>query len=146
MIQMNKDLLTPFRAIMLALCGALLMTACAKSFVRDTGLDKLAPRKAEQDLSAGIRAYEDGDYKNAPKLLQSALDAGLLLDSDKLVAHKYLAFMHCAHGRDTQCRAEFREVLELDPKYELGPTETGHPAWGPVFKGVKAEMAKKQHK
>lgn len=143
---MSKDFLKPSRAIMLALCSALLMTACAKSFVRDTGLDKLAPRKAEQDLSAGIRAYEDGDYKNAPRLLQNALDAKLLLDSDKLVAHKYLAFIHCAHGRDAQCRAEFREVLELNPEFELGPTETGHPAWGPVFKGVKAEMAKKQQK
>ena len=32
-------------------------------------LDKLAPRRAEQDLSSGIRAYEDGDYKNSVRLL-----------------------------------------------------------------------------
>ena len=143
---MRKDFLNTSRAIILALCGALLITACSSTIVRDTGLDKLAPRKAEQDLSAGIRAYEDGDYKNAPRFLHSALDAGLLLNSDKVIAHKYLAFMHCAHGRETQCREEFRKVLELDPKFELGPTETGHPAWGPVFKSVKAEMARKSHK
>jgi Tfp pilus assembly protein PilF len=143
---MSKDLLITLRTILFALCGALLMTACSTSIVRDTGLDKLAPRKAEQDLSAGIRAYEDGNYKSATRLLQSSLDEGLLLNSDKAVAHKYLAFVHCAHGRETQCREEFRDALELDPKFELGPTESGHPVWGPVFKSVKAEMARKSQK
>lgn len=143
---MRRDPLHTLRAILLAACGALLMNACSTAFVRDTGLDKLAPRKAEQDLSSGIRAYEDGNYKSAQGHLQGALDAGLILDSDKVVAHKYLAFIHCAHGRVSQCREEFREALQLDPKFELGQTEAGHPAWGPVFKVVKAEMAKKQQK
>jgi Tfp pilus assembly protein PilF len=143
---MSKDLLNTFRAIVLACCGALLMSACSSSVVRDTGLDKFAPRKAEQDLSAGIRAYEDGNYKNAQTLMQSSLDAGLILNSDKVVAHKYLAFIHCAHSRVTQCRDEFRSMLELDPKFELSQTEAGHPAWGPVFKSVKAEIARKQQK
>jgi hypothetical protein len=143
---MSKDLLNTFRAIVLACCGALLMTACSSTIVRDAGLDKLAPRKAEQDLSAGMRAYEDGNYKNAQTLLHSSLDAGLILNSDKVAAHKYLAFIHCAHGRTTQCREEFRGALELDPKFELDPTEAGHPAWGPTFKSVKAEMAKKLQK
>lgn len=143
---MTRHLLNIFRAILLASCGALLMTACSTSFVRDTGLDKLALRKAEQELSTGIRAYEDGNYKSAQRHLQSALDEGLILSSDKVVAHKYLAFVQCAHGRETQCRQEFRELLELDPKYELEPSEAGHPAWGPVFKSVKTEMSKKQQK
>lgn len=143
---MRRDLLNLFRAITLACCGALLMSACSTTFVRDTGLDKLAPRKAEQELSTGIRAYEDGNYKSAQGHLQGALDAGLILNSDKVVAHKYLAFVHCAHGRTAQCREEFREALELDPKFELSQTEAGHPAWGPVFKGIKAEMARKQQK
>ncbi len=143
---MSKDLLITSRAVMLAFCGALLLSACSTSIVRDTGLDKLAPRKAEQDLSAGIRAYEDGNYKSALRHLQSALDEGLILKSDKVVAHKYLAFVHCAHGRDMQCREEFRRALALDPKFELDPTEAGHPAWGPTFRSVKAEMARKSPK
>ncbi|HWR77426.1 MAG TPA: TssQ family T6SS-associated lipoprotein [Thiobacillus sp.] len=120
------------------LCASLLMTGCAAPIVRDAGLDKFAPRKAEKDLSAGIRAYEDGDYKNATRLLQSALSAGLLLDSDKVAAHKYLAFMHCAQSREKLCRDEFRKALELDPKFELTPAESGHPSWGPVFKSLKS--------
>lgn len=143
---MKQDLPNTLRAIVLASCAALLTAACSTGFVRDTGLDKLAPRKAEQELSTGIRAYEDGNYKSAQSHLQGALDAGLILNSDKVVAHKYLAFIHCAHGRATQCREEFRELLEIDPKFELSPSEAGHPAWGPAFKSVRAEMAKKPQK
>lgn len=140
---MSKNLLNAFRAVLLACCSALMLTACSSEIVRDAGLDKFAPRKAEQELSTGIRAYEDGNYKSAQGHLQGALDAGLILNSDKVVAHKYLAFIHCAHGRTAQCRGEFRRVLELDPKFELNYTEAGHPAWGPTFKSVKAEMTGK---
>ena len=124
------------RAIVL-LCAALLTTACSAPIVRDAGLDKLAPRKAEQDLSLGIRAYEDGDYKSAARLLQAALAQGLLLNSDKVSAHKYLAFIHCSQSREKLCRDEFRKALALDPTFELSPAEAGHPVWGPVFRSLK---------
>ena len=128
------------RQIGALLCAALLMTACAAPVVRDAGLDKLAIRKAEQDLSSGIRAYEDGDYRNSARLLQNALSEGLFLKSDKVAAHKYLAFIHCAQAREKSCRGEFRKALELDPGFELTPAESGHPSWGPVFKSVKQSM------
>lgn len=124
------------------LCAALLMTACAAPAVRDVGLDKFAPRRAEQDLSSGIRAYENGDYRNSARLLQDALSEGLLLNSDKVAAHKYLAFIHCAESREKACRNEFRMALEIDPKLELTPAESGHPSWGPVFKSLKQSVAK----
>lgn len=120
------------------MCAALLMSACAAPAMRDVGLDKFAPRKAEQDLSSGIRAYEDGDYRNAARRLQNALAGNLLLTSDKVAAHKYLAFMHCAQAREKQCRDAFRKALDLDPKFELTPAEAGHPVWGPVFKSLKS--------
>lgn len=119
------------------LIAAGLVSACSTPIVRDTGLDKLAVRKAEQDLSAGLRAYEDGDYRNSARLLQSALAAGLIVKSDKVAAHKHLAFMHCAQSRERACRDEFRKALELDPGLELTPAESGHPLWGPVFKSLK---------
>jgi Tfp pilus assembly protein PilF len=119
---------------------ALLMTACASPFMRDTGLDQFAPRKAEQDLSAGIRAYEDGEYRSAAQFLQDALAAGLLLNSDKVAAHKHLAFIHCAQARERSCREAFREALALDPELELAPAEAGHPMWGPVFKSLKRRI------
>ncbi len=119
------------------ICVVLLMTACATPIMRDAGLDKLALRKAEKDLSLGIRAYEDGDYRNSTRLLQSALAAELFLTSDKVAAHKYLAFMYCAQSREKACRDEFRKVLALNPDFQLTPAESGHPSWGPVFKSLK---------
>jgi len=119
------------------ICAVLLMTACASPVMRDAGLDKFALRKAEKDLSLGIRAYEDGDYRNSTRLLQSALASELFLTSDKVAAHKYLAFMHCAQSREKACRDEFRKALALNPDFQLTPAESGHPSWGPVFKSLK---------
>jgi Tfp pilus assembly protein PilF len=104
------------------------------------GLDKLSPRKAEHELSTGIRSYEDGNYKAAAKSLQTALDEGLTFKSDQVMAHKYLAFIHCASEREKTCREEFKKALELDPKFELNTAESGHPIWGPAFRSVRAEM------
>lgn len=119
------------------ICAVLLMTACASPVMRDAGLDKFALRKAEKELSLGIRAYEDGDYRNSTRLLQSALAADLFLTSDQVAAHKYLAFMHCAQSREKACRDEFRKALALNPDFQLTPAESGHPLWGPVFKSLK---------
>jgi Tfp pilus assembly protein PilF len=95
------------------------------------------PAKGEPDLAAGIRSYENGDYAESARRLQRALDAGLR-SSDRVKAHKYLAFIHCAQGREGRCRDEFRKALEIDPGFELEPAEAGHPIWGPVFRSVKS--------
>lgn len=123
------------------LCVALLMSGCATPAMRDAGLDRFAPRKAEQNLSSGIRAYEEGNYATSARLLQDALSAGLLLNSDKVAAHKYLAFMHCAQSRKVTCRNEFRKALEINPRFELAPAERGHPSWGPVFRALKQSQS-----
>jgi Tfp pilus assembly protein PilF len=94
--------------------------------------------KAEQALSAGIKQFEEGEYADATKSLQNALDLGLAGDSDRTKVHKYLAFIHCVSGRQRQCRDEFRKALEINPSMELDPSETGHPIWGPEFRSAKA--------
>lgn len=132
-----------FRLLVLISTLFLLLGAgCSSGPVRDVGLDKLSPRKAEQELSTGIKNYEDGNYKTAAKSLQSALESGLTFDSDTVRAHKYLAFIHCLSNREKQCRDEFRKALEKDNKFDLEPAEAGHPIWGPVFRAVKAERRK----
>jgi Tfp pilus assembly protein PilF len=133
------------RSRLLILISALLLllnAGCSSAPVRDVGLDKLSPRKAEQELSTGIMNYEDGNYKAAAKNLQSALDSGLTFDSDAARAHKYLAFIYCLSNREKQCRDEFRKALEKDNKFDLEPAEAGHPIWGPAFRAIKAERRK----
>lgn len=130
-------------AIWLMLASTFLVTGCASQISRDIGIDKLAPRKAEQALNSGVRQYEDGELNSAQKSLQEALTLGLAFDSEKVTAHKYLAFIYCASNQDKSCRDEFRRAFEVDPAFKLDRTEIGHPLWGPVYNGVRADLLAK---
>src|SRR6266849_8384332 len=94
--------------------------------------------KGAAALSIGLRQYEGGEYVRSAKNLQGALDQGLS-DAESARAHKHLAFIHCASAREHACRDEFRKALAFAPSLELAPSEAGHPAWGPIFRSVKAE-------
>ena len=115
---------------------ALALAGCESAPIKGiTGL--FQGGKAEQDLSNGIKQYEDGNYSDSARLLQSSLEEGLSSKSDQVKAHKYLAFIHCVSGREAQCRNEFRAALKVDPSFELAANEAGHPIWGPVYRSVK---------
>ena len=123
--------------IALAIAGSL--TACSWEPVREirASFSRTFHRDGAPALAAGIRKYDNGEYAAAAKDLQTALDLGLW-DSDRVRAHKYLAFINCASGRTDRCRHEFRLALDIDPQMQLAPAEAGHPIWGPVFRSVKA--------
>jgi Tfp pilus assembly protein PilF len=123
----------------LLVCTAL--WGCSSGPLKDLGAkisDAVQP-KAEKDLAAGVKFYEDGDYRRAAKLLQDSLDGGLNRAADQASAHKYLAFTYCVTSRERLCRDEFKKALNADPGFELDAAEAGHPIWGPVFRGVKAK-------
>ena len=117
---------------------------CSSGPVRDIGLDKLAPRKAEQELSAGLKSYENGQYPQAMKHIQTALSSDLTFKSDRITAYKHLAFIYCITDRKKQCHAMFKEALEIDPEFDLSAAEAGHPLWGPVYREVQAEQHQKK--
>jgi Tfp pilus assembly protein PilF len=91
--------------------------------------------KGQATLSAALKRYEDGDYAAAETGLQTALEQGLPR-MEQVMAHKHLAFIHCAAKRTDACRGEFQLALQVDPRTDLDPAEAGHPAWGPVFKSL----------
>jgi Tfp pilus assembly protein PilF len=127
-------------AAIIAAVGALLLAGCQTEPMRAMQADfrsLIGSSKGEPALAAGLRQYEDGNYAEASKQLQAAVDQGLGR-SDRVKAHKHLAFMHCVSGRTSACRDEFRKALAMDPDLDLGPAEAGHPTWGPVFRSVKA--------
>ncbi len=121
---------------LLALCA--LLAGCDTTAVKDIKSIWETP-KGEPELTAGIRSYQDGNYNVALRQLQSALKAGLN-SFGQAKAHKYLAFIHCSSGRESRCRDEFRELLALEPDFNLAPAEAGHPTWGPIFRSLKAEQ------
>jgi len=118
----------------LALFTCLALAGCA-SFGEDFAA--MFSTKGERDLEMGMKAYEDGEYAYSARLLQASLDAGLRGTSNKLRAHKYLAFIYCTSNRVSQCRDEFRKALEINPSFTLREDESGHPIWGPVFRSLK---------
>jgi Tfp pilus assembly protein PilF len=95
------------------------------------------PTKAQQTLSAGLKLYEQGQYDDSRKTLQSAIQLGLP-ERDRLNAYKHSAFIYCTSSRERQCREEFRKALAIDPGMDLAPEEADHPMWGRVFRSVKA--------
>jgi Tfp pilus assembly protein PilF len=95
-----------------------------------------APPEARDALRTGIRDYEEGRYLEAFRGLRDALEEGLSV-SDRVQAHKYIAFIYCVSNRPRDCREEFRRALAVDPSFQLDPAEAGHPTWGPVFRSLK---------
>lgn len=91
----------------------------------------------EAQLKSGIAYYEDGNYAQAQRALQGALNSGLASRTDQARAYKYLAFIYCVTERIPQCRQEFSNAIAADPKFTLSAAEAGHPTWGPVFRGVR---------
>ena len=122
-----------------ALAAAVLLAAlagCETEPVRRVQ-ELFQPTKAQETLSAGLKQYENGQYEQSLRTLQSAIQQGLP-ERDRVSAHKHAAFIHCASGRERDCREEFRKALAIDPGMDLAPEEAGHPMWGRVFRSVKA--------
>ena len=119
-----------------ALVALLALAACSSPPLR--GLFESS--KGSSVLAAGVREYENGDYAQAGQDLQTAIDLGLTA-TEEARGHKYLAFIHCASGRERLCREEFRRALALKPDLELSAAEAGHPVWGPIFAEIKASSS-----
>jgi tetratricopeptide (TPR) repeat protein len=96
--------------------------------------------RATEQLGAGIRQYETGDFDNAVKSLTASLEHGMLSKTDQSRARKYLAFTHCVSGRELQCRDEFRKAFEINSDFALSAAEDGHPIWGPIYRNVRTQL------
>ena len=120
--------------LLAALVSAL--AGCATQQMRDLRA-MFKPSKGYYALQLGMQQFEDAGYVDAARHLQLALDMGLT-GVERAEAHKVLAFIHCASGREAACREEFQRAFASDPEFMLNDAERGHPVWGPVFASVKA--------
>ena len=96
--------------------------------------------RATEQLAAGVKQYESGDYDNAVKSLTASLEHGMLSKAEQARARKYIAFSHCVSGREILCRDEFRKAFEIYPDFALTAAEDGHPIWGPVYRNVRTQL------
>ena len=96
--------------------------------------------RATEQLAAGVKQYEVGEYDNAVKSLTASLEHGMLSKAEQARARKYLAFSHCVSQREILCRDEFRKAVEIYPDFALTSAEDGHPIWGPVYRNVRTQL------
>jgi Tfp pilus assembly protein PilF len=134
-----------FRNVFLVAMVALIVSACAVPVAEKKPepppiTEQMLRERAREQLAAGQKQYEAGDFDAATKSFNGALEHGLLSKGEQSTARKYLAFIACVSNREAQCREEFRRALEIDSAFALTPAESGHPNWGPVFRSVKAQM------
>ena len=94
--------------------------------------ERPAPVRDEAALREGIRLYNEGEYSAAIRRLNGG-DMNGGSTRNRLTALKYTAFSYCVTGRQAQCRQAFDRAFKLDPDFDLGQGEHGHPLWGPVF-------------
>lgn len=123
---------------MLALCGCV-TTGGSCDDAREV---RLLRTPTEHQVNNGIKNYEDGNYSASIAVLQSLVDNKDATKNEKLLGYKYLAFSYCLSSKEKMCRESFKKALDLDPNFNLLPAEAGHPAWGPVFNGVKHKTSK----
>lgn len=136
------------RAGILSLLAAAALAACAP-IAQKKPAEGQVPQMSEGELrdkalaslARGIQQYDAGNYVEASRSLDAALDHGQLTRSEQGRARKYLAFVDCVSGREARCKDQFRKALEIDPGFELSVAEAGHPIWGPAYRDVRAQLA-----
>jgi Tfp pilus assembly protein PilF len=113
---------------------AVLLPACA-------AIDQMVKAaKAQATLVEGLRQFDSGEHGKSAATLHSAIEMGLG-DTDRALAYKHLAFIHCSAGRERPCREDFRKALAADPATQLDAAEAGHPVWGPMFRSMSGPAA-----
>ena len=132
----NLKLLAAAAALLLAGCTPPPMSEVRATF--EDWLSRFGKGEAHVLFASGLQQYEAGEYADAAESLHSALTFGLPT-RERASAHKHLAFIYCAAELAPACASEFRKALIADPGLDLDEAEAGHPAWGPVFRYVKAE-------
>jgi hypothetical protein len=80
--------------------------------------------------------YENGKYAAAIKKFRSPALAKTWPEL-RVRTLKYLAFSYCVSNKLQACQQAFYDAMQIDPKFELQPSEEGHPIWGPIYQKAK---------
>ena len=98
---------------------------------------RLSEEQAHARYQQGMLRFKENNSEAAQDDLDAALASGHLKTSETIDAHKIIAFIHCAKGREAQCREHFQDILKIDPKYDLSASESANPSWGGVWRSMR---------
>lgn len=114
---------------------SVLLTACAGTS-KAPEEPKMTP--AEAILLEQIETnFHEGEYKVVIKTIKETPETTTGSHDFRTEALKYKAFSECVSRQPRNCRDSFRQLLALDPSFELSPAEANHPQWGKVFTAEK---------
>lgn len=125
--------------------STLLFTGCTVVSTCDDGgggIRLFGKDQVEQKLEIGVKEYEEGNYVTSTNALETVLATKTASRAQKIRANKYLAFISCISSHEKSCREYFKNILEVNPDFNLSAAEAGHPIWGPVFQSVKMKAGK----
>jgi len=125
--------------------STLLFTGCNVVSTCDDGgggVRLFGKDQVEQKLEIGVKEYEEGNYVTSINALETVLATRTASRAQRIRANKYLAFISCISSREKSCREYFKNILEINPEFNLSAAEVGHPIWGPVFQSVKMKIGK----
>jgi hypothetical protein len=92
-----------------------------------------AAAPGRQFLSQGVALFDAKNFKMAERALQSALFAGLPNPHERVLAHKYLAFVFCSNGEASRCEAEFDAAFLARPSFSLDAYEIQNTPWRDAY-------------
>ena len=124
----------------LILIGLIVGCGVVISYENPVGEVKSFRKEVGQRLMIGIKEFESGNYDSSLSALQGVLESQFADQKDRVIAYKYLAFIHCISANKQLCNDYFRKALEIDPGFELSQAELGHPVWGVAFRKVKSKL------
>jgi Tfp pilus assembly protein PilF len=125
--------------------SALLFTGCNVISTCDDGgggIRLFGKDQIEQKLEIAVKEYEEGNYVTAMNSLEAVLATKSASRAQRIRANKYMAFISCISSHEKSCGEYFKNILGINPEFNLSAAEAGHPIWGPVFKSVKDKFNK----
>lgn len=115
---------------------AILLTACGGSTIKEKNQSPYTP--AEEILLQQIETlFHDGKYRSVISKVRQTPEVSLGTLEFRSNALKYKAFSECLLSQNRNCRNTFRQLLTLNPAFELRASEADHPQWGTVFSAEK---------
>ena len=122
---------------------AVLLTACSSG--PEEPVSPYTP--AEEILLQQIETdFHAGEYKTVIANIKQTPETSIGSTAFRSEALKYKAFSECVTRHTTNCRKTFRQLLEINPDFNLKESEVSHPQWGKVFSAEKKRSDDNQAK